>query len=230
MGALKYIFIIFCLIVCVATGNSATYYYIDNDSGDNSRTAAQAQNPATPWKTAPGMFGVWTALTGSWVETSTNLWTATSPITYPYHVRLGATARSQYQAVTNWKGQWAESTTYLLNNRVVGPDGKWYRCLLTHTSGTFSADLAANRWEESFVQHIITGASSNIITIYSVGNPSVVNDEVYVAKGADDGTRPGYTRAAGDVFVFKGGVTWGSTVVPLLVLWSGDSEIGRAHV
>ena len=41
---------------------------------------------------------------------------------------------------------WVTSTAYVVDNRVT-EDGVRYKCLEDHTSGTFSTDLAAEKWE-----------------------------------------------------------------------------------
>jgi hypothetical protein len=46
----------------------------------------------------------------------------------------------------NWKGEWAGTTAYVKDD-VVRKDANSYICLLAHTSGTWSTDLAATKWE-----------------------------------------------------------------------------------
>jgi len=45
-----------------------------------------------------------------------------------------------------WKGQWLTSTAYAINNLVIEA-GTTYICKVAHTSGTFSTDLTAVKWE-----------------------------------------------------------------------------------
>ena len=45
-----------------------------------------------------------------------------------------------------WIGNWATSTVYVVDN-IVHEGGNSYICLEDHTSGTFSTDLAANKWQ-----------------------------------------------------------------------------------
>jgi len=45
-----------------------------------------------------------------------------------------------------WKGEWATSTVYAVND-TVEHDGSGYVCVTAHTSGTFSTDLSAGKWE-----------------------------------------------------------------------------------
>jgi hypothetical protein len=45
-----------------------------------------------------------------------------------------------------WQGSWVTSTTYALRD-VVYEAGSSYVCVVAHTSGTFSTDLAAVKWE-----------------------------------------------------------------------------------
>lgn len=217
MRLIKYFIVIILLLPSFAFGAT---YYIDYVTGDDVRTAEQAQNPATPWKQAPGMTGNWQQITGGWTETSTNIWQATAPVSYAYELRLGTTgARPLWQAESNWKGQWVTATAYSLNNYAVGPDGKFYRCIAGHTSNVFADDLAAGRWAE-YVAQFSFGAAKDIIVIYSVGNPDTVNGSVWVSRGAV-ATRSGYTHSAGDIFVFKGGITWPADSLPFTVQWSG---------
>lgn len=56
---------------------------------------------------------------------------------------------SAYMVVNNLKGVWSNSTSYVLNDRVVDPDtGNLYTALVPHTSAsipsTFAQDFAAN--------------------------------------------------------------------------------------
>ena len=48
--------------------------------------------------------------------------------------------------VPDWKGAWATTTDYVLND-IVLEDNVTYICLEAHTAGTFATDLAANKWE-----------------------------------------------------------------------------------
>ncbi len=43
---------------------------------------------------------------------------------------------------------WVTSTAYAIGNLVTN-GGKYYRCLVAHTAGTFATDLAAGDWEET---------------------------------------------------------------------------------
>ena len=49
-------------------------------------------------------------------------------------------------SVPDWKGAWLTSTAYVVDD-IVREDGNAYICLVAHTSGTFSTDLAALKWE-----------------------------------------------------------------------------------
>lgn len=46
----------------------------------------------------------------------------------------------------DWEGAWETLTAYEVND-LVSQNGNTYICVIAHTSGTFSTDLAANRWE-----------------------------------------------------------------------------------
>ncbi len=48
--------------------------------------------------------------------------------------------------VPEWKGNWATSTSYQIND-LVSQNGNTYIALEAHTSGTFSTDLGASKWE-----------------------------------------------------------------------------------
>ena len=49
-------------------------------------------------------------------------------------------------ALPDWKGGWVTATAYVVND-IVREDGNVYICLEDHTSGTFSTDLSATKWE-----------------------------------------------------------------------------------
>ena len=54
--------------------------------------------------------------------------------------------------VGSWEGTWATSTAYTLRDVVVdgaagGSTDNLYVCIVAHTSGTFSTDLTASKWE-----------------------------------------------------------------------------------
>lgn len=49
-------------------------------------------------------------------------------------------------ALPDWKGGWVTATAYIVND-IVREDGNVYICLEDHTSGTFSTDLSATKWE-----------------------------------------------------------------------------------
>jgi hypothetical protein len=47
----------------------------------------------------------------------------------------------------NWRGDWAATTEYFVNQNVTAPDSNIYSAVTTHTSGTvFADDLALGRW------------------------------------------------------------------------------------
>lgn len=49
-------------------------------------------------------------------------------------------------AVPSWKGAWETGVEYQVDD-LIREEGQTYICLETHTSGTFSTDLTANKWE-----------------------------------------------------------------------------------
>jgi len=60
--------------------------------------------------------------------------------------------------VPNWEGPWVTTKAYVIND-LVSEAGSSYICLVAHTSGTFSTDLAANKWE-LFAQQGAAGAGT----------------------------------------------------------------------
>ena len=66
-------------------------------------------------------------------------------------------------AVYTWKGAWVTATAYVVND-TVEEDGSGYVCVEAHTSGTFTTDLAASKWEL-----YVTGVDADNIASSIVG-------------------------------------------------------------
>ena len=62
------------------------------------------------------------------------------------------------ESLPEWKGAWTTSTSYGLGD-LVRNDGSSYICTEAHTSGTFSTDLSASKWE-LFAQKGAAGAGA----------------------------------------------------------------------
>lgn len=62
------------------------------------------------------------------------------------------------EATPDWKGAWTTATSYIIND-LVREDGSTYICVEAHTSGTFSTDLSASKWE-LFAQKGAAGAGT----------------------------------------------------------------------
>lgn len=62
-------------------------------------------------------------------------------------VTLDALSTDVLNAVSDWepRGAWVTATAYAVKD-FVSKDGAFYVCLVAHTSGTFSTDLAADKW------------------------------------------------------------------------------------
>lgn len=74
------------------------------------------------------------------------------------------------------RGSWATATAYAARD-MVQQDGISYLCVVGHTSGTFSADLAADRWQA------ITGASTAAdILISAIGGLSATDTQAALAE------------------------------------------------
>lgn len=61
-------------------------------------------------------------------------------------------------ATPDWKSAWVTATAYVVDD-LVREEGSSYICLEAHTSGTFSTDLAAGKWE-LFAQKGSAGAGT----------------------------------------------------------------------
>lgn len=74
-------------------------------------------------------------------------------------VVLGPAAEEAAQeALPDWRGAWQTGTAYAVND-LAREAGSTYICLVAHTSGTFSTDLAAAKWD-LFAQQGAAGAGT----------------------------------------------------------------------
>ena len=89
---------------------------------------------------------------------------------YARFYRVGAQITVTYSA-------WTTTTGYAYGD-LVTDSGSYYRCLTTHTSGTFATDLAAGKWEE-------TGGATDLA--YEIATPWDESDvfEVQFAQNSD---------------------------------------------
>ena len=75
-----------------------------------------------------------------------------------------ANAAAAIVAKLNWRGDWGTSTAFSVSD-VAFIGGSSYICLIAHTSGTFSTDLSADRWE-LIAQQGATGADSTVSRVF----------------------------------------------------------------
>ena len=62
------------------------------------------------------------------------------------NLTLNGQTVTELASVPEWRGSWLTGTSYVKND-LVRNAGSAYICLVAHTSGTFSTDLVASRWE-----------------------------------------------------------------------------------
>jgi len=95
----------------------------------------------------------------------------------------------------DYKGNWATATAYVVDDIVVR-GGSTYICLIANTSGTFSTDLAANKWE-SFTRGIRNRGSWAANTAYL--KDDVVYNGIDYAIATSDFTSnsPGFANETG---------------------------------
>lgn len=99
-----------------------------------------------------------------------------------------ATETASLMAGRALRGQWVTATAYALGD-VVSESGVSYLCTLAHTSGTFAADLAANKWGA------VGGVSTSTIAIQDVSFSILGSaDATKIAKFEVDGISPATTR------------------------------------
>lgn len=74
-----------------------------------------------------------------------------------------------------WRGPWLTATSYFVND-AVSQSGNSYICVTAHTSGTFSTDLAAGKWQ-LVAQKGDTGAAGVVQSIVAGSNVTVDNTD-----------------------------------------------------
>ncbi len=95
----------------------------------------------------------------------------------------------------DYKGNWATTTAYKVDDIVVR-GASTYICLVAHTSGTFSTDLSANKWE-SFTRGIRNRGSWAANTAY-LKDDVVYNGIDYVIAASDfTSNSPGFADEPG---------------------------------
>lgn len=102
------------------------------------------------------------------------------------------------------KGPWLTATAYVVDD-VVRQEGSAYICLEDHTSGTFSIDLAADKWE-LFVEKGGTGATGATGGgLKGIACRVVAEANVAIATGLEAGDAiDGVTLASGDLVLLAG--------------------------
>lgn len=87
-------------------------------------------------------------------------------------LKLNGVTATALSATPDWKGAWVTATAYVKDD-LVQESGNTYICLVAHTSGTFSTDLAAVKWE-LFASKGASGAGSG--DLVSTNNLSDVSN------------------------------------------------------
>jgi hypothetical protein len=81
-----------------------------------------------------------------------------------------------------WKGEWVTSTAYAVND-TVEYGGSGYICVTAHTSGAFSTDLSAGKWE-MFVEGVSADSIASTIHGATAKTTPVDADEVGLIDSA----------------------------------------------
>lgn len=106
---------------------------------------------------------------------------------YGYFSRmyLNGSRVTALSSTPDWQGTWVTSTAYDIDD-LVQESGNTYICLEGHTSGTFSTDLAANKWE-LFAAKGSSGAGSG--DLVAANNLSDVSDADTALANLGGGTK-----------------------------------------
>ena len=113
--------------------------------------------------------------------------------------------------IGNYRGSWGTSTAYVVNDVVsTGSPASTYICLVAHTSGTFSTDLGASKWQTVAAAGATgatgstgsTGAAATIavgsVATGGIGSSATVSNSGSTAEAVFDFSIPvGATGATG---------------------------------
>jgi hypothetical protein len=227
MGILRKLFLSIIFVLFAVNSFAANrYFYIDYSAGNDSNTVTQAQNPATPWKNADGMLdlsNLQSVSNASWVQTfsGSNIWEAPCYTTYCDEMVKGANSFYTF-AAGDWMKTYVQGNTYGLNDIVVGPDGYMYIETVDWNvmSGVWANDVANGYWKNisNYPLYGYGAGGVGTLSMYSTSQPTGMSAGRSAAIA-----HAGYTSQPGDVFVFKGGVTWPATSFPFNLNNSGAS-------
>lgn len=148
--------------------------------------------------------------------------------------------------IGNWRGAWQTSYAYV-NNDVVSQSGNSYICVTAHTSGTFSTDLAASKWNlvaqkgdtgntgstgstgaaaTIAVGSVTTGSAGSSATVTNAGSTSAATFNFTIPRGDTGATgstgSTGSTGAAATIAV--GSTTTGNAGTSASVTNAGSSS------
>ncbi len=95
---------VLCLGTVAIPGVWAATYHVNDDTGDDARTSAQAQNPATPWKTISHAVGEPTLVPGDVISVAAGTYNAALGESFPLTMVDGVAIIGAGPAVTTVSG------------------------------------------------------------------------------------------------------------------------------
>lgn len=113
---------------------------------------------------------------------------------YGDRLYLNGTRVTSVSSTPDWKSEWTTSTSYIVDD-LVREGGSVYICLEDHTSGTFSTDLSASKWE-LFASKGSAGAGTG--DMLAANNLSDVSDAV-AARSNLGVAATSHSHAASDI-------------------------------